>query len=1061
MFEIFKKVRLTKQQISAIEKLEKDGFYRFLTVKQQLKAEKERSILYVANIKLNDREIKYCQMNLRNNYSNFYCRICGDDDKPCHHIVHLMNEIQNGKYPEVLYKAEDLEVEFQKLEKDYREKVYREQKALHVENLNSLVSSIEESEQLLISQLVEIMPVLKYTVIGNKTRYYLGLKVGIDKYYIIKSIQSFISLIDEKVVHKYGKGLEFKHILENFTKRSQQLLEIIRSLLFGFPNDNSRVLEISAGTFNRIIELYSGRQIEIVMDTKIERERYNDVITFECYVTNEAKELEIEITENEILKFKNINEAHYIATNTMDYIISNGLLYEVNVNEDLQPLSKFIGAVGEFDVKYVKEDFIKQIYTRYHKHLLTTEDFKKSHPIVEVKIESYFDMEDGNIILNTKYFYDDKEINISDIKDNIVFNKASKYHSLIENLGFDHNIMAEEKDIANFLRADLTELKKLSELFLSDDLRMVKVKTFNKAGTYLGYNSGMLNVCFEDLNYNDEELYVILSAIKKKKKYARLNKNTIIEIDDEIAMKFLKTVEEFDLDVKHLTKAQDKPLYQSLKLLGESDSFIDIKTDDVLKNMLTDIANYKSSDYLPANSLKEVMRDYQIDAFKWIKTLIKYNFCGILADDMGLGKTLEIISVILSDGEEKPSLIVCPKSLSYNWKNEFKKWASDIDVININGLSLERSQIIKEIDNHKKAVYISSYDSLRNDLDNYIKKKFRFVILDEAQFIKNHTTLKAKSVKQIASELRFVLTGTPIENTVVDLWSIFDFLMPNYLYNYSAFKNRYEKNITQYMDDETIGMLVKKITPFILRRTKEEVLKNLPEKIETIRYATMGPEQRKVYEAQLLMTKDLLLSKDKFMILQSLTRLRQISVNPSLFIDDYKGRSAKTDLAIELINDFVRDGHKILLFSQFTSAFDDIEKELQKLGIKYFILTGKTDALDRVEMAEAFNDETSAEKVFLVSLKAGGTGLNLIGADIVIHLDPWWNISAENQATDRAHRIGQARIVQVIKLVCEDSIEQKVIELQQLKQNVVDAVIANNDENIIKLSDADLKYLLS
>ena len=323
-------------------------------------------------------------------------------------------------------------------------------------------------------------------------------------------------------------------------------------------------------------------------------------------------------------------------------------------------------------------------------------------------------------------------------------------------------------------------------------------------------------------------------------------------------------------------------------------------------------------------------------------------------------------------------------------------------------------------------------------------------------------TLKAQSVKKIQSELRFVLTGTPIENTVVDLWSIFDFLMPNYLYNYANFKKQYEKEITINHNKDVINSLVKKITPFILRRTKQDTLNDLPEKIELIRFAEMDVEQRKVYEAQLLSTKDAIINKSsKIEILSCLTRLRQICVSPSLFMDNYSGESAKIELLISLLNELIENNHKILVFSQFTKSFDLIYKRLEENNIAYFTLTGKTEAKDRVEMANKFNSDDSQEKVFLISLKAGGTGLNLVGADVVIHLDPWWNVAAENQASDRAHRIGQKRVVNVIKIVCENTIEQKVLELQELKKQIINDVIANNDDNIVKLSDDDLKYLLS
>ena len=471
---------------------------------------------------------------------------------------------------------------------------------------------------------------------------------------------------------------------------------------------------------------------------------------------------------------------------------------------------------------------------------------------------------------------------------------------------------------------------------------------------------------------------------------------------------------------------------------------------------------FKKLDIKVPSSLKNVLREYQVDAYKWMKVLSKHNFCGVLADDMGLGKTLEVISVILSSEEKKPSLIVCPKSLCYNWKNEFSLWAKELDVVNVIGNINDRKDIISKIDEKKKVIYISSYDSLRNDIDLYKNVKFNYLILDEAQSIKNHNTLKAKSVKKIKSIHRFVLTGTPIENSVVDLWSIFDFLMPEYLGDYSNFRSRYEEAVVSGNADEVSGALIRKISPFVLRRTKKEVLKDLPDKIETIQIASMEEKQRLIYEAQLRKTREILTNPkaSKIEILSSLTRLRQICVHPQLYLDNYDGRSAKFDLLMELLEDYIATDHKVIIFSQFTSAFTLLEPLLNDKKYEYFLLTGKTSAEDRISMANRFNDKDDKHKVFLVSLKAGGTGLNLIGADIVIHLDPWWNYAVENQATDRAHRIGQKNVVQVIKMICENSIEQKVIELQRIKKEVAERIILSDEENYNNINLTDLKYLL-
>ena len=327
------------------------------------------------------------------------------------------------------------------------------------------------------------------------------------------------------------------------------------------------------------------------------------------------------------------------------------------------------------------------------------------------------------------------------------------------------------------------------------------------------------------------------------------------------------------------------------------------------------------------------------------------------------------------------------------------------------------------------------------------------MVIDEAQYIKNIEALKTRKVKEIKANHKVALTGTPIENNLLDLWSIFDFIMPKYLDGITSFKSNCQQ-------EEYINLISKKISPFILRRTKKEVLKDLPAKSERIISYEMSPEQRKLYDAICLKAKNELDETGKaFNVLHLLTRLRQICVSPSLFVETYKGTSGKIDGLLSLITEYIGSGHRILLFSQFVQALDLIENELQKINIEYFKLTGATTAEKRVQYMNEFNANDRV-KIFLISLKAGGTGLNLIGADTIIHLDPWWNVASENQASDRAYRIGQTRNVEVIKLILENSIEERVIELQQIKKDLIDKVISDDDSSITNLSKEDIEFLL-
>ena len=434
------------------------------------------------------------------------------------------------------------------------------------------------------------------------------------------------------------------------------------------------------------------------------------------------------------------------------------------------------------------------------------------------------------------------------------------------------------------------------------------------------------------------------------------------------------------------------------------------------------------------------------------------------------GKTIQILSIILdyvqNSKKTKASLVVCPSSLSLNWQNEANKFANNLKTLVIKGTLTDRKKQIKEID--KYDLVITSYDLLKRDIELYEKEdyNFRFIIADEAQYLKNSNTQNAKSIKKIKAETRYALTGTPIENSLAELWSIFDFIMPGYLFSYRKFKNTYEMPIIKGEDENAMQKLKMLIEPFVLRRTKKEVLKELPDKTVTVLNNEMCEEQRNLYINYLARAKQEVAEKvklngyekSKMQILAALTRLRQICCHPGLFINDYNEGSSKLDQCMEIVKEAVKSGHKILLFSGYTSMFEIIEKELNKEQIRYLKLTGSTKVDERIKMVDEFNQNPEIQ-VFLISLKAGGTGLNLTGADMVIHYDPWWNLSTENQATDRAYRIGQKNNVQVYKLITKNSIEEKIYELQEKKSKLADNMLETNTVFVNKLTKEDILKL--
>ena len=475
----------------------------------------------------------------------------------------------------------------------------------------------------------------------------------------------------------------------------------------------------------------------------------------------------------------------------------------------------------------------------------------------------------------------------------------------------------------------------------------------------------------------------------------------------------------------------------------------------------------EDSDFEVPVSLSNVMRKYQVQGFKWMKTLEQYRFGGILADDMGLGKTLQMISVLLSAKENNKAgtaLIISPASLVYNWGEEFKKFAPELKVTLVVGSQQERAKLIE---NYRDSdVLVTSYDLLKRDIADYEGAEFSYQILDEAQYIKNHSTAAAKSVKIIKSRYRYALTGTPIENRLSELWSIFDYLMPGFLYSYERFRRELETPIVKHKDENASARLKKMVSPFIMRRLKADVLKDLPDKIEEIRYAKLETEQQRLYDGQVIHMKNMIASQDaddfqknKLQILAELTKIRQICCDPELLFEKYRGESAKRMACMELIKSAIEGEHKILVFSQFTTMLELLERDLEKAGISYYKIVGATPKEKRVEMVSAFNNDDTP--VFLISLKAGGTGLNLTGADVVIHYDPWWNQAVQNQATDRAHRIGQMKVVSVYKLIAKGTIEEKIVKMQENKKNLADTILSGENGSIIQMSKEELMELLA
>ncbi len=623
----------------------------------------------------------------------------------------------------------------------------------------------------------------------------------------------------------------------------------------------------------------------------------------------------------------------------------------------------------------------------------------------------------------------------------------------------------------DFLHSGLQKLMFIGEVHVTEEVRRIVLKKMPPVKSMIDIDENdesVLNFTLDLQGLSVEELVAILQSYRDRKKYYRLKNGDFISLYNTNLDSLSNLFIDSGLPIKDFTEGKmNLPLYRALYLdqILKEQNGVTYEGGQRLRRLIKEFKTISESDYEVPSSLDGTMRSYQKDGYRWMRVLLEHGFGGILADDMGLGKTIQALSLLLAlkeEGKSVNALIVSPASLVYNWKAECTKFTPSLNAVTVTGTAKEREHIIKGHD--KYDILITSYDLLKRDIALYENASFNIEIIDEAQFIKNHNTAQAKAVRAVKSTHRLALTGTPIENRLSELWSIFEYLMPGFLFSQESFKKLLSNPIEKNGDREAAERLRKLTGPFILRRLKSDVLKDLPEKTEETRVTPLQGEQLRLYTAEVAKAKGMLKGSDnynekKIEILAELMRIREICCDPALVFQDYRGESAKREAVMDLIVSAIDGAHKILLFSQFTSMLELLEKDLGKEGISYYKITGDTGKAKRLELVDAFNSGTVP--LFLISLKAGGTGLNLTAADIVIHYDPWWNTAVQNQATDRAHRIGQTKRVTVYKMIAENTIEEKIMRLQETKKNLADEIVSTENISLSTLSKEDLMDLLS
>lgn len=888
--------------------------------------------------------------------------------------------------------------------------------------------------------LIHLIPCIE--VENNK--YKLSIKIGHEKEYVIKNIYDFIHMTENNLDYSYGQKLSFTHSYECLDDLSKDFYSFLTNIT---TEASDKSIDLRKSNLLKLLEIFKGELIYYKGENQLRFELKRIVKADNVELVLNKDKLYIDTPNNSKLLISGINNSYFIDDEFI-YAYNYKSRMECKIFECLYKLN------GALIIDVNSDDFISKLLPMIKNNIKILDDFYIKYPIPKIKINSYFTYQNNNIYLNQSVICDDNDKNspyLAQLLEGYYLSLEGFYFA--KNKDGIYNICNIENQY-KFLTSDLSTFKSYGEVYFDESMKNIKTKKTSRTSISVSFDVGLLDFSFDNNTLSIEEIQAMLKAYHQKKKFIKLKDNTILEIDEKDVKEISDFLEDFNISINELSKPIKKPLNYLLKLVEANDK--NLSVDDTLVKMIRNIQNYKLSNYEPTDSFKSYLREYQLEGFRWLKTLASYGFGGVLADDMGLGKTLEVISFINSDDSMMPSLIVCPMSLLYNWENECVKWGLGCQIELVIGSAEEREEIINKINCNEKKVYITSYDSLRRDISFY-KASFRFVIADEAQYIKNQYTQKSEAVKQIKSQINFALTGTPIENGLADLWSIFDFVMPGFLSNYSHFKTRYESLIL-HNDEEALEMLKKRVRPFILRRTKSDVLKDLPDKIEDYYYCKMSSKQRDVYDAYVGKLKEDIKNGGNN-ILALLTRLRQICITPELIYQEHF-ENTKINMAVDLIESSIEAGHRVLVFSQFAQSFPILSKELENKKIQHYILDGQTKSKTRIEMVEEFNKNEDI-KVFIISLKAGGTGLNLVGADMVIHLDPWWNVSAETQATDRAHRIGQTKNVYVVKLVCKDTIEEKVIMLQSLKKELADSIIQSDQKYDFKLSKEEILQMLN
>ncbi|MDD7175985.1 MAG: SNF2-related protein [Clostridiales bacterium] len=915
---------------------------------------------------------------------------------------------------------------------------------------------------------VRLFPTLRF----SEDEVQLELRIGRRRAYVVRNFDEFAQRMRDGQAAVYGKELTFSHKETDVEERDRALLWYIVALSESMETRVGRLL-LQGTNLDQTMRLLCGREVD-------------------CEFGGQSRRMAVEAGEGTLRVALREQDGRTLLCVGAERVFTGAAGAYFLLPEEGKLLcawgERFDGLRGLLAVRAeypdglpLEGEQLDAVCTRLLLPVAGRIDLAEGaallaeHTPMALAVRFRIDMDDeGRLTCRTEFDYggrvllpesEDREIRRDRYAEQEAMEAARARFPISLPTG-EQAFEGDDEEVYALLTQELTALCAWGEVFVAERLARMNVQR-PRTMTFGLSAAGEALILKADLGgFTQEELQSAYTAYRQKRRFVRLEDGTFLSGEAlSQAAEAAQLLDGLDTTAEQAQAGADLPASRAMYLeeaLKDREE-MKLSAPGELRSWMDRLKTAQTARAQQPAGLACTLRGYQQEGLSWLCALSGEGFGGILADDMGLGKTVQALALLLCEkerGETLRALVVCPASLQLNWLSEARRFAPELTVCALMGGAAERKALIGA--EEPAELMIASYDQVRRDAALYESIELSHVLLDEAQYIKNAASQAAKAVKTLRARHRFAMTGTPVENRLSELWSIFDFLMPGYLQSYKKFKERFEGPIVRDGDEEARRHLRLLVAPFILRRMKRDVLDDLPEKVETLMSSEMTAEQRRLYAAYAARLMDeaeggLAGAQDRMRMLAGLTRLRQLCCDPRLCLEDYAGGSGKLEQCIELVRDSLAGGHRILLFSQFTSMLELLRQALTEQGHHVLLLTGDTPKEERLRLANAFN--AGEGDVFLISLKAGGTGLNLTGADVVIHYDPWWNTSAQNQATDRAYRIGQTRGVQVFSLIAADTVEERILKLQQAKTELSDGVLSG-EETLFNLDTEVLRGLL-